>query len=113
MINVGQKKQTQGWTMDAVGFRHSSCACVVPWSVPAAFQILVSGSGENWETTMIDDGAATNTATAHDGDGRPDCVTRTGLRKGTGERTSEPQTVCSALPGSRSQSGALALGHMS
>ena len=35
-----------------------------------------------------------------------------GSRKGTGERTSELQTVCNVLLGYRSQSGDLALGHM-
>ena len=80
-INVGQKKRSQDWRMDAVGFRHSSYACV-RWNATVTFQILVSGSGGSWETTMVDDDA-TNTTIARGDDGRPGCATHMGLRKGS------------------------------
>lgn len=93
--------------MGAAGSRHSSCA--VPWNVPVACQILAWGWGGNLETTMIGGGAVTNITIARDDDGRLDCATQTGLRKGTVAQTSELQTVCSALLGYRSQSGVPAL----
>ena len=90
--------------MGAAGSRHSSCACG-PWNAPVACQIQ-SGSGGSWES------GARNTTIARDDDGRPDCATQTGLRKGTGQRTSEPQMVYSVPLGCRSQSDVLVPAHM-